>query len=118
MKALRIGLCLVIAFSVLAHGAVEVWSESLLEMSAAILLVIWSFQIFSEEDRKIHWSALNWPLLGLLGIGLAQLVFHMTAYPFLTRTELLRIAAFFVLFFWRRRHFENGGNWRSWRGFS
>jgi len=99
MKALRIGLCLVIAFSVLAHGAVEVWSESLLEMSAAILLVIWAFQIFSEEDRKIHWSALNWPLLGLLGIGLAQLVFHMTAYPFLTRTELLRIAAFFVLFF-------------------
>jgi len=99
MKALRIGLCLVIAFTVLAHGAVEVWSESLLEMGAAVLFVIWAFAVFTEEDRKIHWSALNWPLLGLLGIGLAQVVFRMTAYPFLTRTELLRVAAYFILFF-------------------
>jgi O-antigen ligase len=99
MRALRIGLCLVFTFSVLAFGAVEVWSESLLEIGAAVLFVIWAFAVFSEEDRKINWSALNWPLLGLLGIGVAQVVFHMTAYPFLTRTELLKMAAYFILFF-------------------
>jgi O-antigen ligase len=99
MKALRIGLCVVFAFSVLAHGVVEVWSESLLEIAAAILFVMWAFALFQDENRRIQWSALNWPLLGLLGIGLAQLLFHATAYPFLTRTELLKLAAYLILFF-------------------
>ena len=35
MKAVRIGLCVLFAFSVLAHGVVEVWSESVLEMGAS-----------------------------------------------------------------------------------
>jgi O-antigen ligase len=99
MKALRIGLCAVFAFSVLAYGTVEVWSESLLQIGAAILLVMWAYAVFRDTNQKIHWSALNWPLLGLLGIGLAQVVFHATAYPFLTRTDLLKLAAYFILFF-------------------
>ncbi|MGA8223222.1 MAG: O-antigen ligase family protein [Candidatus Acidiferrales bacterium] len=99
MKALRTGLCVVFAFSVLAHGVVEVWSESVLEISAAILFVIWAIDFVREGERKIQWSALNWPLLGLLGIGLAQLVFRMTAYSYLTGTELLRLTAYFILFF-------------------
>jgi O-antigen ligase len=99
MKALRTGLCVIFAFSVLAHGVVEVWSESLLEIGAAILFVIWAFAIVQDANRKIQWSALNWPFLGLLGIGLAQLVLHMTAYPYLTGTELLKLTAYFILFF-------------------
>jgi O-antigen ligase len=99
MKALRIGLCAIIALSVLAHGVVEVWSESVLEISAAILFVIWAIEINREGAPKIQWSALNWPLLGLLGIGLAQLAFRMTAYPYLTGTELLKLSAYFILFF-------------------
>jgi O-antigen ligase len=99
MKALRIGLCAIIGFSVLAHGVVEVWSESVLEIGAAILFVIWAIEINREGAPKIQWSALNWPLLGLLGIGLGQLVFRMTAYPYLTGTTLLKLSAYFILFF-------------------
>ena len=39
MKALRISLCVVFAFSVLAHGVVEVWSQSVLEIAASALLI-------------------------------------------------------------------------------
>ena len=38
MKAIRIGICVLLAFSVLAHGAVEPWSEAVLEIGAAVLL--------------------------------------------------------------------------------
>jgi O-antigen ligase len=99
MRALRTGLCAVFAFSVLAHGVVEVWSEAVLEMAAAILFVIWAIAVVRDGESKIHWSALNWPLLGLLVIGLVQLVFRMSAYPYLTGTELLKLSAYCILFF-------------------
>src|SRR6202142_656464 len=99
MKLLRAGLCLLFAFSVLAHGVVEVWSESVLEIGSGALLVFWAFLTYFDKDAKIQWSPLNWPILGFIGIGLVQLQFRATAYPFLTRVELLRFAAYFIVFF-------------------
>lgn len=99
MKWLRIGLCLLLAFSVLSFGAVEVWSQSLLEISAALLFLAWAFLAYRSLDPKIQWSPLHWPLLAFLGIGLLQLLFHGTAYAFLTRTELLKLAAYWLIFF-------------------
>jgi O-antigen ligase len=99
MKALRIGLCVIFAFSVLAHGVVEVWSESTLEIGAAVLLAVWAILANADPSTKIYWSPLNWPVLGFIGIGLFQCIFHATAYRFLTRTELLRFAAYFIVFF-------------------
>ena len=69
MKALRIGLCLLFAFSVLAFGAVEVWSESILEIGAAALFLLWALLAYRDTNAKIEWSPLNWPLLGFLGLG-------------------------------------------------
>ena len=99
MKLLRAGLYLLFAFSVLAHGVVEVWSESALEAGAAVLLVYWAFVAYSEKDTKIQWNPLNWPILGFIAIGLGQLLFRTTAYPFLTRVDVLRFAAYFIVFF-------------------
>jgi O-antigen ligase len=99
MKIIRGGLCLIFAFAVLAHGAVEPWSESFLEISAAGLLVIWAALVYRDPAIKIRWSALNGPLLCFVAIGLAQLVFHLTANPYLTRTELLKLISFFIVFF-------------------
>lgn len=106
MKIIRGGLCLIFAFTVLAHGAVEVWSESFLEIGAAILLVIWAALVCRDLTVKIRWSALNAPLLCLLGIGLAQLVLHLTANPYLTWTELLKLVSYFIVFFLTAQAFQ------------
>lgn len=99
MSVLRAGICLLIAFSVLALGAVEVWSVSIVEIGAAALFLFWALVVWRSSDAKVYWNPLNWPLLGLIAIGLLQLLFHGTAYPFLTRTVLLKLAAYFLVFF-------------------
>src|SRR5580700_9302918 len=99
MKAIRIGLCVIFAFSVLAHGVVEVWSESLLEIGGAVLLVLWAVLVYRNSEIEIQWNALNWPLLGIIGIGLLQLALRWSANPFFTRVELLRFSAYFIVFF-------------------
>ncbi len=99
MKVIRGSLMFLYAFSVLAFGAVEVWSGSILEIGASLLFVGWAALVFLDDRVKIHWSPLNWPLLGLFAIGLAQLLLRATPYPFLTRVELLKLAAYLVIFF-------------------
>lgn len=99
MKIVRGGLCLLIAFSVLAFGGVEVWSESVMEIGAALLLATWAVAAYREADAKIAWNPLNWPLVALVGIGLLQLVFRTTSYAYFTRTEVLKFSAYAVIFF-------------------
>jgi O-antigen ligase len=113
MKILRIGLCLVLAFAVLAHGAVEVWSEALVEIGAAVLLVVWTLLALSDSELEISWNPLNWPLLAFWSLGCLQFVFHVTAYPFLTRTELLRAATCCIIFFLATQAFRSRGDLQS-----
>ena len=93
MKAIRIGLCVLFAFSV------EVWSESVLEIGASVLLVAWAVLAYRDSEIAIHWSPLNWPFLGFIAIGGLQLALHWSANPFFTRIELLRFSAYFIVFF-------------------
>ena len=98
MKAIRIGLCVLFAFSVFAHGVVEVWSESILEIGASLLFITWVFLAYRDPEITIQWNSLNWPLLGLIAIGLLQLTFSWSANPFFTRVELLRFGSYFIVF--------------------
>ena len=98
MTLLRIGLCLLLAGSVLAIGGVEVWAQSPIEIGAAALFVLWAGLIASKRDARVYWSSLNWPLLGFIAIGVFQLAFHLTPYTFLTRTQLLKLVAYFLIF--------------------
>jgi O-antigen ligase len=99
MRLLRIGLCLLIAFGVLSLGAVEVWSQSILEIGAAVLFLWWGLVAFRDPSASIYWNPLLAPLLGLIWIGLVQLLFHGTADPFLTRTMLLKLSAYLLTLF-------------------
>jgi O-antigen ligase len=99
MKVLRVGLLVLFAGAVLAFGAVDVWSQSLLEAGAAALFVLWAALAIRNPEMRLQWSPLNWPLLALIGIGLMQLLFRATAAPFLTRVEALKFAAYFLIFF-------------------
>jgi O-antigen ligase len=99
MKIVRAGLYLVFTFAVLAHGVVEPWSEAILESGAAVLLLIWAVDFYRRPEGKIQWSPLNVWILCFIAIGLGQLVFHQTVNPYLTRVELLKYAAYFMVFF-------------------
>lgn len=99
MKVIRAGLCCLITFSILAFGGVEVWSESVIEIGAGLLLIVWVVSAYREADTKIEWNPLIWPLLALIGIGLLQLLLHTTSYAYFTRTEVLRFSAYAVVFF-------------------
>lgn len=99
MKLLRVCICLLIAFSVLAFGTVEIWSESILEAVAALLFLWWAILVFRHREIEIHWSVLYWPLLAFLGLATVQLFFGATAYPFLTGVALLKISACSLVFF-------------------
>jgi O-antigen ligase len=110
MKVLRTGICVLIAFAVLSFGAVQPWSQSILEGGAALLFLYWAVVASLGTGKKIQWNVLNWPLLGLVGIGLLQLLFHGTAYPFLTRLQLLRVATYFLVFFLFAQAFRSRGD--------
>lgn len=99
MRWLRVGLCGLLAFSVVAFGAVDVWSTSVVEIGAAALFLFWALLVLRDSSATIRWNPLNWPLLGFIGIGLFQMVFHGTAYGFGTRTEVLKLASYFLVFF-------------------
>ena len=107
MKGIRAGLCLLFVFGVLSFGGVEVWAVSLIEIGAAILLAAWAVLFYSNSELKIQGNPLYAPILGFLVIGLGQLAFHTTAYPFLTRTELLKLAAYFIIFFLTAQSFRS-----------
>ncbi|MGA9885481.1 MAG: O-antigen ligase family protein [Candidatus Acidiferrales bacterium] len=111
MKLLRVALLLLIAFAVLGFGAVDVWSQSILEAGAGLLLVIWAVITRLNPETNIRWTPLNWPLLGFIVIAGLQLLFHGTASAFLTRTEILRLGAYFVLFFLLAQAYRTRSDW-------
>ena len=53
MKGIRVGLLILFAYSVLAFGTVEVWSESLLEIGASILLISWAVIAYRDKRSAI-----------------------------------------------------------------
>jgi O-antigen ligase len=99
LKILRIGLFILFAFSVLAFGTVEVWSQSLLEIGAGILFLWWALVVFRDPGATIQWNPLIWPIFGVITIGLFQLFLGVTPYRYFTQLELLRFSAYLILFF-------------------
>src|ERR1700734_1672970 len=106
MKIIRVGLYLLVLFSVLAFGTVEVWSQSLLEMGAGVLFLLWAVIVFKDPKAKIYWHSLNWPIVGVIAIGVLQLCFGATPYSYLTRLELLRFGTYLLLFFLMAQSFR------------
>jgi lysylphosphatidylglycerol synthetase-like protein (DUF2156 family) len=53
MKFIRIGVCVLIAFAVIAFGAVEEWSQAVLAVGASLLLVYWSLLVYRQRSEQI-----------------------------------------------------------------
>lgn len=99
MKAIRIGICTLIAFAVLSFGGVESSGNAILEIGAALLFVLWAVIATFRGRVEIFGSWLFLPILGLGSLALLQFVTGTSVYPYLTKIELLRWSAYVLLFF-------------------
>src|SRR5580692_5174122 len=113
MRSIRTGICVLVAFAVLAHGAVEPWSEAVLEIGAAVLLLVWAWDALTNSELKLVWNPLLWPLLGFWLVAALQLTIGITAVPFLTRIELLKLSALLALFFLCVQSYKTRAQWRN-----
>ncbi len=113
MSSIRTGICVLVAFAVLAHGAVEPWSEAVLEIGAAVLLLVWVGKALTAGELKLVWNPLLWPLLGFWLVAALQLILGITAVPFLTRIELLKYSALLALFFLCVQSYRTRAQWRN-----
>lgn len=113
LRSLRAGICILAAFAVLAHGAVEPWSEAVLEIGAAVLLLVWAWEVLEDGELKLIWNPLLWPLFGFWLVAAAQLATGITAVPFLTHIELLKYSALLALFFLFVQSFRTRAQWRN-----
>src|SRR5580704_289945 len=110
MKVLRIGTCGLLAFSVLAHGVVEPWSEAVLEIGTAILLLWWTL-LFAWGSVPVRWHRLLWPVAAFWLWTAVQYGAGFTEVRFLTKIELLKFSALALLFFLALQAFETLENW-------
>jgi len=113
MSSIRTGICVLVAFAVLAHGTVEPWSEAVLEIGAAVLLLVWVGKALTAGELKLVWNPLLWPLLGFWLVAALQLILGITAVPFLTRIELLKYSALLALFFLCVQSYRTRAQWRN-----
>ena len=117
MRITRIGICVLVTFAVLAFGAVETWSESVLQIGAAFLFLWWGFLTATGRGEDIRWSPVIWPLLGLELIALLQFLVPLSLYPYLTKLELLRMTSYFILLFLSGQAFRTPRQWRDFAWF-
>lgn len=113
MTPIRVGICILLAFTVLAHGAVESWSVFILEIGAALLFLLWGILASRLERVEIHWNSLYLPMLTLGGFALLELLARLSFYPYATKIELLKAAAYLLVFFLAVESFRTLKQWQS-----
>ena len=99
MKPVRWGIGILLAFDVLAIGGTIAWALVTVELSSAALFILWAIHTSRAQHADIHW---NWLYPGLFGLGLVgfmQYQLGLTSSPYLTKLELLKWAAYLLLFF-------------------
>lgn len=113
MKPVRIGICCLIAFAVLSFGAVEEWSEAVLEVGAGILLIYWSIRLYQRRTEQVTISPFFLPLTAFALLVLGQILFHTTASRYNTRVELQLLMLYLILLHLMNQVYQRGSQWRN-----
>jgi O-antigen ligase len=107
-------ICVAIVLSALAYGTVHYWSLGIFNLGALTILLCWMLDAWSLDNLRISRNLLQLPLLGVLGLGLIQLlplreisaggatsvplINTLSLDPNSTRLVLVQIASLFVYF--------------------
>jgi O-antigen ligase len=113
MKPLRIAICALLVFGVLAHGGVEDWALAVFETGAGLLFFVWALFFFLYGEKEIVLPATLPPLLAFAAVAAFQWISRLTASPFATRTQLQLLLADIVLMFLAAQAFRTLQDWRG-----
>jgi len=113
MKPLRISICALLVFGVLAHGGVEDWALAVFETGAGLLFFLWAVFSLLFEEREIVLPSILPPLFAFAAVVATQWFFHRTASPYATRVELQLLLADIVLIFLAAQAFRTLQDWRD-----
>ncbi|MEP6903735.1 MAG: O-antigen ligase family protein, partial [Actinomycetota bacterium] len=67
-------LCVILIFSTLAYGAVETWAFGFISIFIGLIAVFWLADAWFGKELRFSTSLLQIPLLGLILVGLIQLL--------------------------------------------
>jgi O-antigen ligase len=113
MTPIRVGICTVVAFAVLAHGAVELWSSAILELTAALLLLALGLLAARQGELELRWNWLYAPLLFIGAYALLQRLTGFSVYPYASQLELLKAGSCLILFFLAIESFQSLEEWKT-----
>jgi O-antigen ligase len=109
-------LCLATVLSALLYGTVHYWSLALFEIGACVVVLLWAVDAWRSRTLRVSRSFLQWPLVGLVLLGLVQLlplgggsagagdalssapVRSLSIDPYSTRLALVQIVAILIYF--------------------
>ncbi|HEX8852036.1 MAG TPA: hypothetical protein VF754_01040, partial [Pyrinomonadaceae bacterium] len=67
-------LCLAVVLSTLAFGTVHTWSLAVFQLGAGVVVALWMVDAWRSRALRFSRNFLQWPLVGLLLVGLVQLL--------------------------------------------
>ncbi len=113
MRALRLAICALAAFGVLAYGGVEDWARAVIECGAGLLFVLWAAHVFLMKVEEVVIAPILPPLAAFFLVSLCQYLFRATAAPYATRAGLLLLLAYMILIFLATQTFRSAADWRG-----
>jgi O-antigen ligase len=113
MKFVRIGICVLVAFGVLAHGGVEDWARAVFETGTGLLFLAWAAWFYLHSEESVLISPLFPPMVGFLLVVLAQLLFSTSASIFNTQQEFTLLLADVIMVFLAVQAFRTLADWRG-----
>ena len=108
-------LCVMLVFSTIAYGAVETWAVGFLSLFAGAIVIFWIADAWLKKELWVSFSKLQLPLLGLILIGLIQLLplrssnissdllsvpaaSSLSLDPYLTKLAIVQLIIYFIFF--------------------
>jgi O-antigen ligase len=113
MKPLRIAICALLAFGVLAHGGVEEWALAVFETGAGALFFLWALFFLLYQEKEIVLPSILPPFLAFTAVAAIQWILHRTASPYSTRVQIQLLIADVVLVFLAAQAFRTLQDWRD-----
>ena len=94
---LALVLCALLAFAVLAFGAVQEWSTLAFEAGATVLFLAWAGKQVVSRQVKLSKNPLYLPAWFFFVLPLAQLGLHTSAYSYVTKYKALEYVSYGIV---------------------